>query len=815
MKLTDKTAMNKMLKNLMLVAVAAMAFVGCSQDIAEVNVVDKGIVFDISAGINEDTRAYFGDVKDGIYPVILEGNEYVRFEAQGLYSDGSTGPYGHESVVMTVDTETNRAMFRVKFWDESVLVPGTIKAYMGDAMNWNGELMLNGYTQTPELNSIDRNYFALKAEFQWDGVNTTLSGDFMHLTAYAKMTVDGIDADIKTILVTDDANNYTLNVEGLDTKTFWFAVAPDENVQNLMVKVITVDGDVYDKVYTLDNKLAFNAGRISNFSVKGFEKAAEYTLQGNYLSYDGNFMINVYDAQGNRTLTLNTQNVNATTPLLPVGTYSTSDNTLYGYDSNYNYFSNATMTVEHLEKGYHITVEYESNGEVFTLDYSGYVERGDEFFLNPGDPMPLQTPVVESNVSNYNITLSWVAVNGAKDYTISWNYGDNSTTVEGTTFTMTGTPFTNYRFEVVANASGEGVADSMAAIVEVSLGIAKDAKGTVETVFDVMEDLGNNRYKFYVKNTTGTEYSDRDFMYIKFNSPLAAGVYTIDDIDGNGSSLFSIGAGREPEGYVGYYDSNYANPVVWMYYGQNICIYVDEVNGSFSVTAFVMHDYYFGAGNIFKGIYVPSLKTALDTPVVSEPVVDGNSVTINWDDVQNAANYIVTYGNNSDTVSDSEIILSDLDWNTTYEVSIVAMPADTTKYTESEAAIVEVEIGAEPQDPGTGDSVVVKDPWNFTASLNSYVFGKLNLSLNGNDGVSISIRVNYNGYTALGQEYEVVDGSDGVAGTVDSVAIVVDDTTTDANNVSGTVSWSNNGDLQVDITADNVRYVGSVNYNPF
>lgn len=69
----------------MLVAVAAMAFVACSQEGNEVNVLSKGgKTFEFVAEFN-DTRAHFeGKTDDGIYPIVWDKNEEFVFASNVL-----------------------------------------------------------------------------------------------------------------------------------------------------------------------------------------------------------------------------------------------------------------------------------------------------------------------------------------------------------------------------------------------------------------------------------------------------------------------------------------------------------------------------------------------------------------------------------------------------------------------------------------------------------------------------------------------------------------------------------------------------------
>ena len=77
--------MKNLFKKMMLVAVAAMAFVACSQDNDEINATVKktDVVFNLS--IEDVTRAYFGEEQgsgsDTSFPSYWSGNESVTLVA--------------------------------------------------------------------------------------------------------------------------------------------------------------------------------------------------------------------------------------------------------------------------------------------------------------------------------------------------------------------------------------------------------------------------------------------------------------------------------------------------------------------------------------------------------------------------------------------------------------------------------------------------------------------------------------------------------------------------------------------------------------
>ena len=72
--------MKNLFKNLMLVAVAAMAFTACSEDNNEVNNVERVTRYEFTAEIADDTRSGFAEKEDGAtaYKSEWAGNETLK-----------------------------------------------------------------------------------------------------------------------------------------------------------------------------------------------------------------------------------------------------------------------------------------------------------------------------------------------------------------------------------------------------------------------------------------------------------------------------------------------------------------------------------------------------------------------------------------------------------------------------------------------------------------------------------------------------------------------------------------------------------------
>lgn len=112
--------------------------------------------------------------------------------------------------------------------------------------------------------------------------------------------------------------------------------------------------------------------------------------------------------------------------------------------------------------------------------------------------------------------------------------------------------------------------------------------------------------------------------------------------------------------------------------------------------------------------------TKLATPSVSG-LVSGNAATVSWQEVAGAANYTVTLnGGNAKIVETAYITYQNLDYSTTYTVSVVANPADTAVNSASDPGTATFTTEANPGGGEGGDNTGGEsfEGWVFDASLN-------------------------------------------------------------------------------------------------
>ena len=132
--------------------------------------------------------------------------------------------------------------------------------------------------------------------------------------------------------------------------------------------------------------------------------------------------------------------------------------------------STLTLDLASNEFGQYYIVTIDSDELVADAEYTLEFYYG-EYTASEPEPVKLAAPVVSSSVTDTTVTLTWVAVENAVSYDVT--FGDTTKTVTELTFTASDlTAETTYTFTVVAKA--EGYADSDAATVEVTTAAAAE-----------------------------------------------------------------------------------------------------------------------------------------------------------------------------------------------------------------------------------------------------------------------------------------------------------------------------------------------------
>ena len=191
----------------------------------------------------------------------------------------------------------------------------------------------------------------------------------------------------------------------------------------------------------------------------------------------------------------------------------------------------------------------------------------------------------------------------------------------------------------------------------------------------------------------------------------------------------------------------------------------------------------------------------LATPSVSG-VVAGNAVTISWQMIDGAKDYTVTLnGTDVKTVETAYVVYQNLEWETTYSVSVVANPADAAVNAASDAGTTSFTTEANPNEGGNegGDEEIpsanttLKYVKNYGSGYEMYCYYELT---SGNDIIGFWI------YNNKSDKSILYDGTFTNGTSLNHVAynpssgVFIEDVTIDGKYISRT----NNGGSQTSST---------------
>ena len=435
--------MKNLFKNLMLVAVAAMAFTSCSQDVNELNKLEKKTTFEFVASFDGDTRSGFTGSSEDENGKVVYHSEWFGGETVMLVA-------GDQVKSATVDAEGKfTATFDGEISQIDIYTPmeSFYKPYMDyNFYQVNPEVLAE---QTPLANSVDPKAHVAKGYVLVDGEgNQIIPVTLAHEVAYGKMTVNApaefaIDYVVVNLVgsFNGDKNfTYAINADNVENNTFWFATEPID-VAEFTVTAYDAEGKAVTKtvdVAEAGKTMSFQYGRVGTFSVSGLEEvvapsAPMFTSAG-YNGNPGDKVVKLYsDTLGELWM-----NFYGSNPLLSSdnwinpGQYG-KDNGMY-FGGNYGQYKPAgfsefltaapnwfTLDVSIVDGKYKFVINAD-----YTNMYDGVVLENATFIGEiPGLGMPdmrtlLAAPSnVTGSADGKTITLSWDPVEGADGYRVS------------------------------------------------------------------------------------------------------------------------------------------------------------------------------------------------------------------------------------------------------------------------------------------------------------------------------------------------------------------------------------------------------------
>lgn len=485
--------MKNLFKSLMLVAVAAMAFVACQNE-PETNVnLSKKAILNVEAGF-EQTRSSFVDEADAeAIKTVWDGNETIALHVNNQpEGEGVSQEYTYLYTEAKLTEGGEKVNFVAEFElgeSETMPVDGVLRAcapYVAGKIEptYNGFNISVPAEQTPEVNDVDPAAQVLYAEYRGVlGEQLNLALNFKHYAAYGKMTIKG-GAEAESVVVKVDRKEYTLSSENVENGLYWFACEESKTPEAVKVTVNGKDGKSYSKELDLTKNagFGFTAGRLSVFTVDmtGVEAGGDEYANATVLTSmtEGTLVSSYYykftfSDGANSTFSLVWIDWDANATNIQSKTYNWTDYVSYITSGTFALSANDTYMFNGVNKKIAAgsTVTVESEGDVYTIKMHFILKDNSEHYFiyngkignagsQPAEPVKLATPAAQVTATTTDsITVSWSAVDGASNYYVTC--GNASQTVDATSVTFTGLEAgKEYAINITAKGDGTNYTDS-------------------------------------------------------------------------------------------------------------------------------------------------------------------------------------------------------------------------------------------------------------------------------------------------------------------------------------------------------------------
>lgn len=304
--------MRKGIKSLLLIAAAAMTFTSCQkEDKAQVND-GKGTVKVNFTSVADGTKTYFGDRTTDKYPTLWTGDEKVGItyldtdldnEGNNVVEVNGKGETTTFSAELAEPSSKEGSIFVFSPWYKGNYTDADAGGFTRySSTNKNANVVIPT-TQVSTPTSCDPKAQLLVAKYDFtNGVANNVDVIFTHATAYGKVTINGVDAKIKTVKIDfgqnvtgtglyyytadneqygnkagelkagDKYNNTYVEIDNSKypcDKTFWFGIPAISCEGKTVVVTVTDENDKeYTKAITSESKvLKFEQGKVSTFTV--------------------------------------------------------------------------------------------------------------------------------------------------------------------------------------------------------------------------------------------------------------------------------------------------------------------------------------------------------------------------------------------------------------------------------------------------------------------------------------------------------------------------------------------------------------------
>lgn len=281
-----------------LTAVAAMCLFSCNKENVRPSENTQTITF---TALTPDTKTHFGEKAGNAYPTLWTGNEQVAVSYNGGAKTTASVSGSGKSASISAETVVDKTAAEHKFMLASPAAAIT-------SLDSGGDIYFTiPSVQTPGEGTCDEaaQIIYATASCTAEQLNSNISLTFKHLTAYGNISVvlpkeagkvnkielltaaTGLTGSYRSIYseIAPEAEESKLTILTDKTTGIFFACAPaDLNGENLVVTV-TTDKGVYEKDIDLTDKtLSFTAGKVSKFTVTGFEMKTLVTESWNLVT---------------------------------------------------------------------------------------------------------------------------------------------------------------------------------------------------------------------------------------------------------------------------------------------------------------------------------------------------------------------------------------------------------------------------------------------------------------------------------------------------------------------------------------------------
>lgn len=527
--------MKNLFKNLMLVAVAAMAFTACQKDNGELDAPKRIVNFTANIG-GDDTRSGFTAKEDNAYKSAWDGGETLFVKAENTEKWPTIDAEGKFSVEFSADDQFATFYSPVASWEYNT--------------SYSTYMPVVPATQTPRANSVDPTAHILQAQNVFISGSENINVTFEHVVAYGKMTVNtpaGFDiSKVEINLVGAEYGvekdlTYTINADKVENNVFWFATETLK-VSEMTVTAYGKEGEtdkIYSKTVTIaEGKLEFTYGRVGSFSVSNLveyeEPAAPAFTSASADGVYGDRYV-TFTSQELGTLILNTYNCFQDS-MWSEGTYTfgTTSNHIYpGSYSTYNGTSlySGEVLVSFVNRQYHIEFfNLADNSGNIVLEHATYT--GTISPLQVPDPrQALATPNANATVDGKTITISWEAVDNAEGYRVKlYSPYDEyfEEIITDTEYVYEAQQWdTNYSFTIMSYASDENETYKPSEDAYVDVKIGKDPSTLIS-----LSTMSTGASHSYGYGYTFTNDNDTNFTivfsdWIATSSSINPGTYNV------------------------------------------------------------------------------------------------------------------------------------------------------------------------------------------------------------------------------------------------------------------------------------------------